>query len=89
MMDRRPQWELNRSISQTDHHALLYRDEALGVQKEVHTPVQNFPLGKFGKGKRYFYIDGDEREFTSEAELMDALRHAQGRADVGADDAQE
>lgn len=49
---------------------LLYRDDGLGVQMEVHTPRKN---GGWGKGVRTYFIDGDDREFSKEADFMEAL----------------
>lgn len=46
----------------------LYRNNQHGLQMEVHTP-KNKRTGVWGKGKRSFFLDRDEREFHSNAEL--------------------
>ena len=60
-------WKLHTSFSGDSHH-LLFRCEyrGRGLQKEVHTP-------KRGSQKVYYFIDGDQREFHSEEELLAAL----------------
>lgn len=67
-----PRWELRMHINGVKRHSLLYRDDKLHIQKEIHTPV-----GKdgytMGKGKVYFFIDNDKREFRTEQELIKAL----------------
>jgi hypothetical protein len=61
----------------SNKHSSLYRDDKLGVQKECHVPHRN---GKPCKGKTYYFIDGDDREFTTEEELIEALRKAKEAA---------
>lgn len=48
----------------------LYRDDELGVQKEVYTRRRRD--GTWLDGKEYFYIDNDSREFRDEADMMSA-----------------
>ena len=54
-----------------DGGSSLYRDEALKCQMEIHTKKNKH--GEWGKGKRYFFIDGDEREFRTIEALNNAL----------------
>lgn len=42
----------------------LYRNDKYGVQKEVYTP-RNPVTCKWGTGKAYFFLDGDERVFET------------------------
>ncbi len=67
-------WSLGVHTSFRNEHQSVYRDNALGVQKETLVPYRN---GQPCEGKSYYYIDGDEREFRSEEELMAALREAE------------
>ena len=50
---------------------MLYRDEAIKAQMEIHTP---FCGGEpSGEGKVSFHLDGDEREFATQKEMLDAI----------------
>lgn len=51
----------------------LYRCDDAKVQMEVHTK-RSIKTGKWGKGRAYFYIDGDERTFRTEADLIKAWK---------------
>jgi len=42
----------------------LYRNDKHGLQVEVHTP-RNKRTGVWGKGKRYWFVDGDDRCFET------------------------
>jgi hypothetical protein len=42
----------------------LYRNDKHCLQVEVHTP-RNKRTGKWGKGKRYWFVDGDSRAFET------------------------
>lgn len=72
------EWEMMHSISFTFKHSLLFRAEYKnkGIQKEIHTPVNN--NGKFGKTKIYFFIDDDKREFETEEELIKTIDELSG-----------
>jgi hypothetical protein len=65
---KKPKWTYCASIYLPKKHCLLYRDEGLGVQLQVMTPANRvlFPL----KEREYYFIDGVERTFRSEDELM-------------------
>lgn len=67
-------WKLRFSEA-GDTHSLLYRAEVhgKGVQAEIHTK-KNKRTGEFGKERRAFFIDGDKREFKTEADMLAALR---------------
>ena len=54
----------------------VYRDENLKVQCEVVTPCVD---GVWGVGVKTYYIDGDEREFQTEQEMMKALEPTDGK----------
>ncbi|MFW9879627.1 MAG: hypothetical protein ACFFG0_41660 [Candidatus Thorarchaeota archaeon] len=70
-------WKMNSHYSADKEHGLLYRSEFMGkgIQCEIITPVKRNIGGfkDFGKQKIYFFIDGDDREFKSEEELIDAI----------------
>lgn len=51
-------------------HITKRRDSKLGIEMETYTPKRKD--GSFGKGKTFFFIDGDEREFTDLDSLIDA-----------------
>jgi hypothetical protein len=42
----------------------LYRNDKFGLQREVFTK-RNPRTGKWGKGKVYFFLDNDERQFDA------------------------
>lgn len=70
-------WELMLHVSGSKYHSVLYRGGYMGkgVQCEIHTPVIDDMGGykEFGEPERYFYIDGDEREFRRQEELIQAI----------------
>lgn len=51
-----------------DHHHILARDNALGIQMETITNKNQY--GEFLKPKHLYFIEGDEREFL---ELDDVI----------------
>jgi len=77
-------WVLQKSCSFSDRHDLLYRDDALGVQKEVYTPVveDRAMPPEFGDPEVYYFVDGSEEEFASEEALLAAVaRKEEGKGD--------
>ena len=70
MLDVFPEFTMTMSLSAEDKHALNYADEKLGVTIEIITPKKN---GQFQDEQRYYFINGDEREFKTPLELMEAL----------------
>jgi len=42
----------------------LYRNGKYGIQTEVYTK-RNKRTGKWGTGKRYWFVDGDSRHFET------------------------
>jgi hypothetical protein len=71
-MTIQPRWKFASHMATTKEHSILYQDKELHVTHEVHTPCGR-RFGEFGKAKIYYFIDGDKREFTTEAELIAAL----------------
>ena len=51
----------------------MYRNDAHGIQREVHTPCRR---GEWGDGQVSYFLDGDEREFKTAAELYVAYMEA-------------
>lgn len=72
-----PKFEMRMHMAGTNRHSCLYRDDSLGVQMEIHTT--KYKTGRFGKGEVIYYIDGDNREFKTKEEFMDALRERNSR----------
>lgn len=70
-------WQLKLHLNGEKYHSRLYRAKykGFGIQMEVHTPVlKSFDGPKdFGKAETYYFIDGDEREFSTEEELIKAI----------------
>jgi len=65
-------WTLAQTWAGEDEHALLYRDERYKAQCEIITP-KNKASGQFGKGRAFFFLDDDKREFGSQDELRQAI----------------
>lgn len=70
-------WQLKLHLNGEKYHSRLYRAKykGFGIQMEVHTPVlKRFDGPKdFGEAETYYFIDGDEREFNTEKELIKAI----------------
>lgn len=70
-------WQLKLHLNGEKYHSRLYRAKykGFGIQMEVHTPVlKSFDGPKnFGKAEIYYFIDSDEREFSTEEELIKAI----------------
>lgn len=68
-----PHWEFRMHINGIKEHSLLHRDDKLKVQREIYTPVGKDGFTNSKKQKVYYFIDGDDREFRTEQELVKAL----------------
>jgi len=68
-----PHWEFRMHINGFKQHSLLHRDDKLKVQREIYTPVGKDGFTNSKKQKVYYFIDGDDREFRTEQELIKAL----------------
>jgi len=68
-----PHWEFRMHINGFKQHSLLHRDDKLKVQREIYTPVGKDGFTNSKKQKVYYFIDGDNREFRTEQELIKAL----------------
>ncbi len=66
-----PQWKYAASIYLPRHHCLIFRDDALGVQKQVLTRRSSLPF--FARERAYFFIDGKKNTFRSEEKLLRIL----------------
>jgi len=69
----KPNWTLAGHLNMGTEHNLCYRDNKLGVQRETVTKCHD---GRPGSSKTYYFIDGDKREFASEADMLAALEVA-------------
>ena len=65
-----PNWEYAGSIYLPKWHCLVYRDEKLGVQREVYT--RRYGATPRGKPKVSYFLTGVERRFKTEKQLMHA-----------------
>jgi hypothetical protein len=65
-----PEWEFAGSVYLPKWHCLVYRDEKLGVQKEVHT--RRYGATPRGKPKVSYYLTDVEGRFRTEKQLMRA-----------------
>jgi hypothetical protein len=69
-----PKWKYAASVYLKRHHCLLYRDDQLGVQKQVMTRRYSFLFRPHER--EYFFIDGVDDTFRSESALLRALTRA-------------
>jgi hypothetical protein len=67
-----PTWKYASSVYLPKHHCVIYRDDALGIQKQVITRRWTFIFQ--AREREFYFIDGDKRTFRSEDRLMAALR---------------
>jgi len=74
-----PNWKFTASVYLRRHHCLLFRDENLGVQKQVMTRRNTFFFTP--REREYFFIDGVTTVFHSEERMLRALhRITSGRS---------
>jgi len=67
-----PQWKFTASVYLRRHHCLLYRDDHLGIQKQVMTRRNTFLFAP--KERNFFFIDGISTVFHSEERMLRALK---------------
>lgn len=67
-----PQWKFTASVYLRRHHCLLYRDDQLGVQKQVMTRRNTILFAP--KERSYYFIDGVSRVFHSEERMLRTLK---------------
>jgi len=67
-----PQWKFTASVYLKRHHCLIYRDDQLGVQKQVMTRRNSFLFAP--KERTYFFVDGISTIFHSEQRMLRALK---------------
>ena len=63
-------WRIKGHVQAVSRDHIVYRDDALGVQKETITPKRGM---KAGRPRTRYYIDSDPREFRGENEMLAAL----------------
>ena len=66
-----PQWKFTASVYLKRHHCMLYRDEYLGVQKQIMTRRNG--IFTTPKERVYFFIDGISEAFHSEERMLQKL----------------
>ncbi len=72
MITVEPQWKFTASVYLKRHHCMLYRDEHLGVQKQIMTRRNGIFITP--KERVYFFIDGVSEVFHSEERMLHRLR---------------
>lgn len=76
-----PNWKYRCGGHEERGAQRLYRDDVLGVQKEVY--ARRRANGEWLRGKAYYFIDGLDLEFTDEADMMEHLEaHKQKKISV-------
>jgi hypothetical protein len=74
---RTPIWKYCSSIYRRNDHCTLYRDSNLGVQLQVMIRFHWSLLPR--RERSYYFIDGVDRAFTSEEDLVQALARREVR----------
>jgi hypothetical protein len=74
---REPQWKYASSIYLPRHHCVIFRDDELGVQKQVMTRRNTFIFP--AREREYYFVDGDRRTYRSEDHLLKALLRIHNR----------
>ena len=66
-----PSWKYASSVYLPKYHCVIYRDDSLGIQKQIMTRRSTllFPA----REREFFFIDGDKRTFRTEERLLAAL----------------
>jgi hypothetical protein len=72
-----PNWKFTASVYLRRHHCLLFRDEQLGVQKQVMTRRNTFLFPP--KEREFFFIDGVSTVFHSEEKMLRTLNRITSR----------
>jgi hypothetical protein len=72
-----PFWKYASSVYLPKYHCVIYRDDTLGIQKQVMT--RRSPLFFSAREREFFFIDGDRRTFRSQERLMAALEMKSSR----------
>lgn len=63
------EWKTVHHLGMTDEHISKRRNDEFGVEWEQYTKKLND--FDFGKPKNYYYIDGQEKEYTDLQKLCD------------------
>jgi hypothetical protein len=66
-----PSWKYASSVYLPKYHCVIYRDDALGIQKQVMTRRSTLLFA--AREREFYFIDGDRRTFRSEERLLAAL----------------
>jgi hypothetical protein len=72
-----PEWKYASSIYLPRHHCVIFRDEEMGLQKQVMTRRNTFLFPP--RERNFYFIDGDRRTFRSEEHLLKALLRLRNR----------
>ncbi len=63
------EFRFRKSMAYTTLHHQLHRDDNFGIQREIITKKN--ADGSFGSRKTYFFMDGNNKEYTDLQELCD------------------
>jgi hypothetical protein len=67
-----PEWRFTASVYLRRHHCLLYRDDHLGIQKQVMT--RRKPVFFLPSERSYYFVDGVSTVFRSEERMLRAWK---------------
>jgi hypothetical protein len=78
-MDQQPKWKYFASIYLKRKHVLVFRDNALGLQLQVISRISN----PSSPSRKLYFVDGDNRAYADETELIQALASGPDARSVG------
>ncbi len=78
-MDQQPKWKYFASIYLTRKHVLVFRDNVLGLQMQVISRISN----PGSSSRKLYFVDGDNRAYATETELLQALSGGPDGRSVG------
>jgi hypothetical protein len=78
-MEQQLKWKYVASIYLKRKHVLVFRDSVLGVQLQVITRISR----PGSASRKLYFIDGDNRAYTTETDLIRALAVGPQPASVG------
>ncbi len=67
-----PNWRFCSSVYLPDRHCTIFRDDELGIQRQVEVKRKGVQLAS--KERHYFFIDGIDTVFSNEAKMLHMLR---------------
>lgn len=81
LMNITPNWVQCGHVTEKRRYITMYRDNEKGLQRELVTK-RDKDGNPTGNGKYYYFIDGINREFKTEIEMIEHYYHGKGISNV-------